>query len=290
MLWEKPHMLRSIVSAAAVATLCVVPPLGAASAATIITHAKVLQGGITPGDDPGYPATLSLPGSYVLGGNLPVPPNQIGIDVTNHEVSIDGAGYRIHGGGPASGGSIAIRTNFNSLTVANTTIVWFRNGGIRTNNGDFLTVENVRLIFNGGADGVIFAIQTRYFAQIRNSTIALNESGIFCADSCMVQNNLISQNGGGIAEGDGIECGRFCHVEGNQVANNRGYGILIRSGSVLGNTIMANTYHGVANVVGASDVGFGNNTIIENYPSGGGQQIAGGLLRLQPNVCRPVAC
>jgi hypothetical protein len=38
----------------------------------------------------------------------------------------------------------------------------------------------------------------------------------------------------------------------------------------------------------AADVGFGNNTIIGN--NGGKAQINDGLLKLQPNVCRPVAC
>jgi hypothetical protein len=38
----------------------------------LINQAAAKAGGITPGDDPGFPATLSLPGRHKLTGNLKV--------------------------------------------------------------------------------------------------------------------------------------------------------------------------------------------------------------------------
>lgn len=34
---------------------------------------SALAGDVTPGDTPGYPVTLSLPGKYKLGGNIEQP-------------------------------------------------------------------------------------------------------------------------------------------------------------------------------------------------------------------------
>jgi hypothetical protein len=75
-------------------------------------------------------------------------------------VTIDGAGYRIHGGGPPAKGSIGIRSvNFHGLRISNVTIVWFKNAAIRTFNGDSLSVDNVQISVNG-----TFGVQTRDFA------------------------------------------------------------------------------------------------------------------------------
>ena len=48
--------------------------IGAASDGVIeINQARALQGGVTEGDTPGFPVTISQSGSYRLTGNLTVP-------------------------------------------------------------------------------------------------------------------------------------------------------------------------------------------------------------------------
>jgi hypothetical protein len=62
-----------------------------------INQARALQGGITPGDAPGFPVTISQPGSYRLTGNLLVKgataPNTDGIQIEADDVLLDLAGF-----------------------------------------------------------------------------------------------------------------------------------------------------------------------------------------------------
>ena len=47
--------------------------LVAASGPILIDQNRALAGGITPGDEPGFPVTISKPGSYRFSGNLTLP-------------------------------------------------------------------------------------------------------------------------------------------------------------------------------------------------------------------------
>src|SRR5438270_9518468 len=55
-------------------------------------------GNVTPGDTPGFPVTISQPGSYRLSGNLTVPDaNTTAISVTDNNITIDSQGFSILG-------------------------------------------------------------------------------------------------------------------------------------------------------------------------------------------------
>nr|WP_316641124.1 hypothetical protein [uncultured Roseateles sp.] len=73
-----------------------------AHAQATIDQAKVMAGGVTPGDGPGFPLTLSAPGTYKLTGNLIVPGGQDGILVSVPNVTIDLNGFSIIGPGVCS--------------------------------------------------------------------------------------------------------------------------------------------------------------------------------------------
>ena len=79
--------------------LCSALAGAAAQAQTTIDQNKALAGGITPGDAPGFPVTLSVPGSYKLMSNLIVPAGQGqgGIVITVSGVSLDLNGFGIYG-------------------------------------------------------------------------------------------------------------------------------------------------------------------------------------------------
>lgn len=223
------------------------PGIGDA-APIVITHKKAIEGGVTKGDKPGYPVTLSKSGSYVLGSNLDVPKNKIGIDVTDHDVTIDGAGFRIHGG---FNGNIGIRTKFNALTVTNLMIVWFKNAGIEAEDGDSLTVDNVRILVNGW-----HGVRTRDFARIRNSNISLNGGqGVSCGQSCLVENSVLSQN----------------HMNG----------VYLKTGNVRGSVLRGNEVFGV---YGTDLAGAVDNVIVDN---GQPTAIGGNAASYGPNLCRP---
>jgi hypothetical protein len=69
------------------------------AAVVYITQARAMVGGITPGDAPGFPVTISRPGSYQLLSNLVLPsaPNTIGIQITAESVTLDLNGFAIIG-------------------------------------------------------------------------------------------------------------------------------------------------------------------------------------------------
>jgi hypothetical protein len=63
----------------------------------LLDQNKALMGSVTPGDAPGFPITISQPGSYKLDGNLTVPSGGTAIEITVPNVSIDLNGFSIVG-------------------------------------------------------------------------------------------------------------------------------------------------------------------------------------------------
>src|SRR6266446_10729399 len=129
-----------------IAALVVAALLGGASMPTwavdgtvLIDQNKAMAGNVTPGDAPGFPVTISLPGSYKLAGNLTVPDaNTDAILITSNKVTLDLNGFAILGptvcgrSGPGSGGFIVCSptgpgngvnaTQVNNVTIMNGTI------------------------------------------------------------------------------------------------------------------------------------------------------------------------
>ena len=254
----------SILAAAMLGASCMLFFTANASAIdgeVLITQAKALAGNVTKGDAPGFPVTLSLPGSYKLASNLFPGPNENGIIAAASDITIDLNGF-VMSGGPAGGTKNSLNGIIDlgdRLTVRNGTIGAFQTAGISAWNRAYLMIENMRII-NGGA-----GIKNTYgaFTSVQNSVIATNRF-------------------------TGIECGTFCSIEDNVVSGNGNIGVLIMSGTVLGNTIMANGSYGILGSNRAVDiVGVGNNTIGGN----GNFQVSGNSMGfLHPNVCRPSSC
>src|SRR5262249_28675553 len=72
--------------------------LYAVDGVVLIDQNRVLAGNITPGDTPGFPVTISQPGSYKLPGNLTVPDvNTTGVLITSDFVTLDRNGFTIAG-------------------------------------------------------------------------------------------------------------------------------------------------------------------------------------------------
>ena len=235
-------------------------PAAAVDGEVLITQAKALAGGVTVGDAPGFPVSISASGSYRLASRLQVPANKDGIDVNAVEVTIDLNGFRIDGGKVAGKGIVGRQR---SLTVRNGSIRAFTVDGIHT-LGALMIVQDMR-IFENGRHGV--NDNGTGYGRIISSTIFGNGSlGIECWVSCHVEGNMISGN----AEGG---------VNMNVKAGSNG------SGTVLGNTIVLNGGRGIW-AFGGRPVGVGNNTVVGNTDG----QIQGATLKLFPNACSPQAC
>jgi hypothetical protein len=63
----------------------------------LIDQNRALAGNVTPGDLPGFPVTLSQPGSYRLSSNLTVSVSLTGILATADGITIDPNGFSIIG-------------------------------------------------------------------------------------------------------------------------------------------------------------------------------------------------
>lgn len=61
----------------------------------LIDQNRALAGAVTPGDAPGFPITISLPGSYRLASNLTPPLYKNAIEVTAANVTIDLNGFSL---------------------------------------------------------------------------------------------------------------------------------------------------------------------------------------------------
>ncbi len=250
---------------AALACMAFVAPAHAATVVNgvvLITQADAVSGGVTAGDAPGFPVTISASGSYRLASSLLVNTSVNGIDVTAPEVTIDMAGFRLAGSGV---GNTGISGSHRGLGVAHGTVRGFTQAGVHV-RGQFLTVDDMVIADNGGA-GVNDDItgSSSGFARVSNSTIVRNGAGVVCSFSC--------------------------HVEGNNIASNAGNGILfVRDGGLaLGNNIIGNGQFGIAvlfqlNI--ASAAGYGNNSVLRNTSG----PTSGAVIELQPNACAPQAC
>ena len=93
-----PRSTRTRLATGALALLALTAA-GQALAQATIDQNKALAGNVTPGDMPGFPITLSVPGSYKLTGNLVVPGGLNGIEITSDNVTLDLNGFRIAGSG-----------------------------------------------------------------------------------------------------------------------------------------------------------------------------------------------
>jgi hypothetical protein len=87
---------------------------GPARAQATIDQNKALAGSLSPGDLPGFPITLSVPGSYKLTSNLVVPAGLNGIEITSDNVTLDLNGFRIAGSGSCTRDQVSYVVNCNA--------------------------------------------------------------------------------------------------------------------------------------------------------------------------------
>lgn len=221
----------------------------------IITQATALAGGVTPGDEPGFPVSIRNRGSYLLGSNLNVAPGKDGIVVFAQNVTIDLNGFSLWGRNKANHGIVTDeRRTSRGLEVRNGVIAGFGGAGVYAPKSTIGVFQNLRVHWNVGP-GLVIGPNAR----ILNNTIELNMGG-------------------------GVRCLYGCRVEGNTIVANQDDGIWIGGGSVLGNIIEVNEGYGVN--APFSIVGAANNSLWQNN-NGGGQLFD--VVEMGFNLCEP-AC
>ena len=226
-------------------------PAHAADGPILITQEKAIAGNVTPGDTPGFPVTLSLPGSYILASNLQPPAGKAGIKIASNEIAIDLNGFRLNGASVATTGINGAA--FESITIRNGTITGFDAYGLFS-IGTRWIVEDMRVVKNG-AQG----IHVGDYSTVRGTTVTRNGSyGINCGFSCLIEDSNSSQNGAA--------------------------GVVAVASTVLGNVIINNAGLGITGIFAGS----GNNTLVGNNGGAANPQVDGAV-ELHPNACFP-AC
>jgi hypothetical protein len=191
----------------------------------LIDQNRALAGSVTLGDAPGFPVTISVPGSYRLSGNLTVPDaNTTAIMVAADNVTIDLNGFSIIGptvcvGFPVTscsptGDGIGVRGGgFAHITVVNGSVRGMGGVGISLQGFDN-SVEKVHANSNGG--------------------IGIDSGGT-------LSGNIASFNGG-----NGIIARNGTAVSGNSANGNGNVGIVADRSTVRGNTANANGSFGIS--------------------------------------------
>jgi parallel beta helix pectate lyase-like protein len=225
-----------------------------AAAQKAINQAKANAGGVTPGDAPGFPVTISTPGSYQLTGNLTVnDANTHAIHITADHVTLDLNGFRITGPGTAGNGFGVFTDTADNVTVVDGTVTKFGGGGVFL-LGHSARVENVRAVENGFR-------------------------GIFVGTNSVIAGCIAIGNGN---TGLTITSGT---VTGNTSESNGAYGISASSATVVNNSVTGNASHGMW----LANSGYAHNVLSEN--NGGGAQVTGGIqMGAGSNICNGAPC
>jgi hypothetical protein len=198
---DKRSRVRGIVLLAAMTALAA----SSASAATgivTITQTKAKNGGVTPGDTPGFPVTISKSGSYQLITNLTPPSAEgsRGIEITAENVVIDLNGFSVIGPRTcpdedafnnctpaAEDPTYVLITGGRNVTIKNGTVRGSIGTGIGLNA--HARIENVNVIWNS-----IFGVLAGKGSTLKDSLLAQNGQGVFFGTECLVAGNRFRVN------------------------------------------------------------------------------------------------
>jgi hypothetical protein len=155
---HRRDLIRSSRVTGPIALLCLAglfvasQPADAIAAVIVIDQAKANAGNVTPGDAPGFPVSLTRPGSYRLSSNLRSP-SAVAIEITANGVSLNLNGFSIIGSNVFPSGEAIVGDDRKNIRIHNGTIAGF-SGGIRFHgDAQFVTLEKLHVssrTLNGG--------------------------------------------------------------------------------------------------------------------------------------------
>jgi len=263
---------------------------GAADGVVEINQNAAVRGGVTPLDTPGFPVTISAPGSYILTGSLVTQSaGTTAIEINVRGVTLDLNGFAVVGLGDCliladctpTGSGNGIDSGEKNGTSRNGKVAGFADDGIHFgNNAEASVIEKIETFLNG-RHGVVGAPQG-----IVRDCHAYDHGGrgIMAGRHSAVLDNVASRNGStGIWMGTSTTSGGGV-VRGNSSYFNGQYGYEIGNGaSIMGNSATDNDSFGMRL---ASFAAYGNNALYDNNSAG--NQVQGGR-SMGNNVCQGVA-
>jgi hypothetical protein len=250
---------------------------------TQINQAHALAGSITPGDTPGFPVTISVPGSYELTSNLEVPAASAqAIVITASHVTLNLNGFLIFKKAPDLPPAILAGPGVRFVAVSNGHIRGM--GGIQL-EGAGNRVEKVQLegaapqSLGIGLGDLGVAIHNQVMnadtaftvgknGLVKDNVAANSAHGVFAGENSIVEGNsldggaaqasivvghgsIVARNIAG-ANDAGIQAGSFCLVKENTVRNVGDFGIGVGDGSVVAGNRVNHVGHGPGITVGVA--------------------------------------
>jgi hypothetical protein len=224
-------------------------PSYAVDGVVLINQSVALAGNVAPGDAPGFPVTINVPGSYRLSGNLTVPDaNTTAIEITADNITIDLNGFSIIGPTVCSGFPVTscsptgpglgiVSSTKSNIAILNGKIQGMGSTGIAL-SGRNNRVEKVHVIGNGG-NGIFALIGSSVMWCIASNNFG---GGITLDRGGVAINNVASGNrSDGISSGGSIGAASVT-FSGNTATDNGGRGISVNCPSaVIGNTAFGNS-------------------------------------------------
>jgi hypothetical protein len=174
-----------------------------ANAAVVrLNQYRAMHGGVTPGDSPGFPITISRPGSYELTSNLkpPTTTGTVGIEITAENVEINLKGFSIIGPRVCPDAeemycpphdedpSYVLIKGGRNVTIRNGTLRGSLGAAIQI--GAHARIENVNVMWNS----MIAIVACGKGSMLKNSLVAQNGQGVFMEEDCLVTGNRIRRN------------------------------------------------------------------------------------------------
>lgn len=192
---------------------------GTAQSQTIIDQAKAMAGNVTPGDAPGFPVTLSVPGHYVLTSNLVVPAYTNGIHITAANVTLNLNGFTVRGQvicnvgpagpnciGPTNGHGTGIVVVDEGVVIRNGHVWGFPGHGVAMRSG---IIEDVQVSSNDGTGISAAGAGEDRPARLSGVRVTLNRGhGIFTRQAlierAVLSHNLLGVSGYGMVIVDSL--------------------------------------------------------------------------------------
>lgn len=240
-----------------------------AHAQIAINASAAAAGGVTPGDAPGYPVTLSQAGAYKLTGNLSLTsadPNSVIVHITAANVDLDLNGFTIasynvcantssHYNGP--GNDCLNRKIYDPLVLVEAPFARIHGGYVEGSLGDGIFIASLPSQPGGSVLDDLQVTNNRGYgissvddgAAVRDSLVTLNGSGgVVVARDGVLHKVRVSRN-----NGNGVQTGTNALIEQVTSTYNELNGIAADGGSV---TQVEASFNGGDGVLGSAAVSF----------------------------------
>jgi len=229
--------------------------LHAADGVILIDQNSAVAGGVVPGDEPGFPVTITQPGSYRLSGNLTVPDaNTTAIRITADSVTLDLGGFSIAGPIVCSGDPTSCSHG--------------QGVGIQATGADAASAPRGVTILNGSVHGMDIGVwmtgdgaMVKRVAAYSNATGGMTVSGSVLESSSTrnggfgIIGNMVRDSNTSLNGGEGIILNPGGVASSNVVSLNNGMGIVAPYATVTSNSLFANKLAGISAICPSTIVG-----------------------------------